>query len=1342
MNLNAIDIESVPLKTILTPNVVTVSPETKLQEVLALMKMKSISSIVAVDKADRPVGIFTEQDAIKLMVRYKSLSGLLMQDVMSHPVLTAEPHLGYGQAYQLMAEHRVRHLVVIDQQGKLVGLVSEGDFLHHMGMEYLVELKTVGSAMTRSVKVIEHSHYLTEALKLMSNQRISCLVVLKDGLPIGMLTERDMVKIASENDDVRHLKVQEQMSFPLISVNADMPLQVASRLMQERGIRRVTVVNSDGRLEGLLTRHDIAKALQGSYIEYLQETLERKSRDLLSVESRLREVEQRDFYHNMVEQVSDAIYVVDADDGRILDANGQAARSLGISLDELLNLRVNDFSTRIEDVDYWTGQVLPRLRDNGEISISTEHRKADGSSFPVEVKARLVTFRQKEYVVAIARDVTERIEANRRLLESEKRFQSLFENAPMAYQSLNMEGQIQAVNKAWLDMMQMQREEVLGRKITEFLSEMSAKKLTKTFPDFQEQKKISGPLFELIRKDGSVRLAQVEGQISLDEESGEYRTHCILIDVTETHQAEQNLRESEQRFRGLFEKSPVSMAYVHFNGDLISLNEQFSAVFGYTAEDLPNIQQWFEQVHPDPEYRELVSHHWLKKVSEAREGNHHISAYEYSVVCKQGEEKLVRASGVTTEQGFLAILEDVTGQRKASEALKESAETYFGVITTSLDGFWVVDMEGNLLDVNEAYVNMSGYSREELMDLDINDLDVLETPEDTADRMRRIVEQGSMTFLTKHRRKNGSHFDVEIRTSHWSGSGGRFFVFLRDVTERKQNEDQLRQAAAVFDNTTEGVMITDPEGQIQRVNAAFCRLTGYSENEVVGQNSKVLQSGRHDQAFYAEMWRSISEKGWWQGEIWNRRKDGSTYPELLSVSSVKDEEGGVTHYVGVFADISQLKESEQKLAYLAHHDMLTGLPNRLMLQSRLAQSLALAKRNNTRLALLLLDLDRFKNVNDSFGHAAGDELLQQVSTLLRERVRQVDMVCRMGGDEFALLLEDIHHIEDAGVVANEIINLLAKSWSLSNGCDVVIGASVGISIFPSQSQDAEELLQHADAALYRAKGEGRGRFHYFTDELTREARNRLELEARLIHGLARDEFVVYYQPQIDISTEELVGAEALVRWNDPERGLIPPVHFIPLAEQTGFINEIGLFVLKQACLQLKAWIDMGYKPISLGVNLSAVQLRHSDLLHTITTVLENSGLPAKYLELEITESALMEREQESIALLKRLRELGVRVAIDDFGTGYSSLSYLKKFPLDVLKIDKSFVDDIPHDKDDMVIASTIVAMGHSLGLKVLAEGVETPEQLEFLNSKNCHYYQGYLTSPPVPADQFERFLHK
>ncbi|WP_407899386.1 putative bifunctional diguanylate cyclase/phosphodiesterase [Ferrigenium sp. UT5] len=563
---------------------------------------------------------------------------------------------------------------------------------------------------------------------------------------------------------------------------------------------------------------------------------------------------------------------------------------------------------------------------------------------------------------------------------------------------------------------------------------------------------------------------------------------------------------------------------------------------------------------------------------------------------------------------------------------------------------------------------------------------------------------------------------------------------VRDITARKKDELGLRQAAAVFESTREGLMVTDPAKRIVRVNPAFTEITGYSAAEVLGEKPELLCSGRHDPEFYAAMWASINLTGHWQGEIWNRRKNGEIYPELMSIDVIKDKSGTVCNYVSVFTDISKLKSTQAELDFLAHHDPLTGLPNRPLLLSRLQHSMEIAQRNKQNLALLMIDLDRFKDVNDSFGHLAGDELLRTVTVRLLSQSREIDMVCRFGGDEFAVLLEQVADAADAARVASDIIQDLSEPCRLANGVEVRIGASIGISLFPGYGTTPEQMLQQADSALYQAKTEGRGRFEYFTESLTSAARERIDLEVRLRRAVSQGELRVYYQPQVDIGSGRIVGAEALVRWQDPAEGLIPPARFIHVAESCGLIGAIDDWVLRETCRQGQCWREAGLPPLTLAVNLSAYQFLQGDIGDTVARVLSETGFAASQLELELTESALMQREVESIGILNRLKTLGVQLAIDDFGTGYSSLAYLKMFPLDILKIDKRFIDDVPLHRDDMEIVAAIVAMGHSLRLKVLAEGVENRSQLDFLRDQGCDLFQGYLTSQPVPAAEFEKLL--
>jgi diguanylate cyclase (GGDEF)-like protein/PAS domain S-box-containing protein len=556
---------------------------------------------------------------------------------------------------------------------------------------------------------------------------------------------------------------------------------------------------------------------------------------------------------------------------------------------------------------------------------------------------------------------------------------------------------------------------------------------------------------------------------------------------------------------------------------------------------------------------------------------------------------------------------------------------------------------------------------------------------------------------------------------------------------RVRADTSVRQAAAVFENTREGVVITDLTPRILTVNRAYTRITGYQEAEVLGRNPSLIKSGRQDETFYQAMWASLREVGHWQGEIWNRRKNGELYPQLLTINTVYDGEGLPSHYVGVMTDISQLKQSEARLEHLAHYDPLTDLPNRLLLQSRLEHALERAERDRQQVAVLYLDLDRFKNINDSLGHPVGDELLAALARRLRQRLREDDTLGRLGGDEFLVVLENLERPQFAAGVAQTLIQLLEQPFALPSGHEVYVGASIGISLYPDDGDTVTELIKYADVAMYQAKEQGRNTSRFYTPTLTLAANERLELEARLRRALTNGEFVLHYQPQVDTGSGAVIGCEALVRWNSPEEGMISPARFIPLAEETGLIVPLGTWVLRTACIQAKAWLDAG-RPLRMAVNLSGRQLQQRDVVQVVAAILEETGLPAEHLKLELTESMIMGQGEQAAELLHALKALGPRLSIDDFGTGYSSLAYLKRFPIDELKIDQSFVRDIPHDPSDMEIAAAIIALARNLNLKVMAEGVETVEQLDFLTRQGCHAYQGYLFSRPIPAEAFERLL--
>jgi diguanylate cyclase (GGDEF)-like protein/PAS domain S-box-containing protein len=554
---------------------------------------------------------------------------------------------------------------------------------------------------------------------------------------------------------------------------------------------------------------------------------------------------------------------------------------------------------------------------------------------------------------------------------------------------------------------------------------------------------------------------------------------------------------------------------------------------------------------------------------------------------------------------------------------------------------------------------------------------------------------------------------------------------------RRAHESSQRQAAAVFDATQEGVLVTDARSDIVHVNRAFARITGFEEAEVLGRNPRIFSSGRHAPTFYQAMWHALESRREWSGEVWNRRKNGEIYPLWQNIRAIQDEAGQLTHYVAVFSDISAIKRSQHELDFLAHHDPLTNLPNRLLFTERVEQVLERARREKLGGSLLLLDLDHFQHINESLGHSQGDLLLKMVGARLQGLVQGGMTLARLGGDEFGLLWESSPQAEQIADLAERIREELAKPFRLG-GHDLFISASLGIALFPVDTESVEQVLRNADSALFKAKSSGRDAYAFYSQELTEQAHQRVQLVSALRRALEQDQLRVHYQPIHRLADGQLIGCEALVRWEHPERGLVPPGEFLPVAEESGLIGSIDAWVLEQACRQMRRWLEEDRGLTFVAVNLSCRLFRRSELYNEVAGVLAATGLAPEYLELEITESAVMEDPDTAEALLGRLRELGVRLAIDDFGTGYSSLQRLKRLPVHKLKIDQSFIRGLPADQNDIAIARVVTALGRSLGLSVLAEGVETEAQAGFLRELGCDYGQGYLFSRPLPAAEVEQ----
>jgi diguanylate cyclase (GGDEF)-like protein/PAS domain S-box-containing protein len=692
----------------------------------------------------------------------------------------------------------------------------------------------------------------------------------------------------------------------------------------------------------------------------------------------------------------------------------------------------------------------------------------------------------------------------------------------------------------------------------------------------------------------------------------------------------------------------------------------------------------------------------------------------------------------------LALEADISRRREVEDALRRSENKYRELFWSNLDGIVISSLDGQVIDANPAFLNLMCYSLDQLKQQNFWSLVAEES--EALERFNldnKVLRFGYCDeFEATYLNRFDNQVPVSVKTVAMRDAFGRInavWRMVRDISEKRAAEERVQLAAKVFENTVEGIMITDADKRIRSVNRAFTEITGYTQHEVLGQKTSILSSGRHDAPFYEQMWQAIGENGSWQGELWNRRKNGEVYPEWLAINAVRNSLGEITHYVAIFSDLTERKAADDRIQFLAHFDVLTSLPNRVHMQDRVELAIHNAVRDNQRLALLLLDLDRFKTVNESLGHSAGDTLLQVAADRIRSVLGPGEMLARQGGDEFIILLPLISDPGEAALAAERVREVFASPIELHNHV-ITITPSIGISVYPDDGRDYETLVRNADAAMYHAKSSGRNSYKFYTADLNARAREILAIESQLRFALERDEFVLHYQPQVDMKTGCIIGAEALIRWNHPSLGLLGPVRFIQVAEERGFIVQIGNWVIAEATRQMVAWRQAGLPEVTLAINLSALQFRQPDLAEQVQQALSSHDLPGHALDIEVTESVIMEDAQATIQAIDTMKSMGLRLSIDDFGTGYSSLSYLKRFKADKLKIDRSFVRDIPQDADDSAIARAIINMAKNLNMQVVAEGVETMEQWQFLEQEGCDFVQGYLIAKPLPAEEFAALL--
>jgi diguanylate cyclase (GGDEF)-like protein/PAS domain S-box-containing protein len=801
----------------------------------------------------------------------------------------------------------------------------------------------------------------------------------------------------------------------------------------------------------------------------------------------------------------------------------------------------------------------------------------------------------------------------------------------------------------------------------------------------------------------------------------------------ELEQAQQLTESLLRRNQALMTTSMDGIHVMDTQGNLLAANDAFCRMLGYTQKEAAslNVADWDAQ-WPIGELR--VRFKGLIGGS---------SRFETLHRRKDGAliNVEISASGVELDgQEFIyASSRDITGRKRYEEVLKRHKL----VIDTAIDGFWMTDMMGNLQEANEAYAKISGYTVDELVNMHISQLEAKEkSAEEVQAHIARIMAQGYDRFETRHRHKDGHEIDIEVSATYMAESQ-QLFVFCHDITQRKKAEEALRIAAATFE-THEAILITDANANIVRVNRAFEETTGYSAGDVLGKNPRILSSGRQDKTFYAEMWRQLLETGSWTGEMWDRRKNGQVYPKWLTITAIKNERGETTEYVAIFSDITARKEAEEEIRNLAFYDALTKLPNRRLLLDRFHLALSVSARSHHYGAVLFLDMDKFKVLNDTLGHDHGDLMLIEVAERIQLCVREVDTVARLGGDEFVVLIEEVGtNAQDASqkvaLIAEKIRATLAVPYQIK-GHEHHSSPSIGVCLYRGNGESVDALLKHADLAMYQAKEAGRNTVRFFDPAMQHAVEMHAALEADLRRAIPNGELRLYYQVQVDGEHRPL-GAEALVRWEHSVRGMVPPAQFIPVAEESSLILDIGQWVLDTACRQLAQWGENERtRELVLAINVSAQQFHLRDFVSRIATALRVHRVDPSRLKLELTESVVLNDVADVVDKMRALKGLGVRLSLDDFGTGYSSLSYLKQLPLDQIKIDQSFVRDIASDPNDAVMVQTIIGMAQNFRLNVIAEGVETEAQLGFLRQNGCLAYQGYLFGKPLPIGELEALL--
>ncbi len=1189
--------EHLRLIDIATRDVTTSKAQASLAEVAGLMSQRRYSSIVVIDDDRHPVGIVTERNILHAM--HDGIDDATpVRDAMSASVLVMSGETGVLEGYRTCQREGLRHLVLTDERGAVVGVVSQTDFRLHLDLTILAGRRRIASIAQRTGITLPPDTPLMQALDMMHAQYKSCVVVVEQGKPLGIVTERDVVRLYSCCPGWQETTLEKVMVAPVLTVPVGSTTSQAAEQMLVHKVRHLVVVDGNGDMHGMVSEHDLTQLMASGMYE-----------QRVGIEA--------SFLHALLDTLPDLVWLKDVE-GRYLACNHRFEQFFGAGEQGILGKTDYDFKDKA---------LADLFREHDQFAMAADHS---------------------------------------------------------------------VVNEEWA-----------------------------TFADDGHRE-----LLETIKTPMRDRLGKLIGVLGVGR------------DITERERVKHILAESEHEFRSLTENLPDNI--IRYGRDCRVLYMNPSMARTIAPQLLPVVGKMPVEATPDlPEVRELQS--LVEKVMDhgerveieypIRHPDGGLHWHHVIFVPEWNQEGMV--------VGALGIGRDINERKQAEQAIKDSVDQYSELVQKIPVGvckYRMLAQGGGVFEyVSQRWCEL----------LDVEERDVLRDPQAAFGRLLPDDLQ-EFAWLNEAARQQMHPFEWEGRSKRRNGeirwlhiasqptlleNGDILWDGIQyDITDRRRADESLRINASVFDNSQEAIVVTDADNRIIDVNAAFTAITGYTRAEVMGKNPNTLSSGKQDKAFYDAMWQSLREKGAWHGEIWNRRKSGEVFAEMLSISVIADHLGQVQRHVGIFSDITYFKEHEAELSHVANYDALTGVPNRRLLGDRLRQATAVAKRSGAALAICYIDLDGFKDVNDTYGHDMGDKLLIDITRRLQDELRAGDTLSRLGGDEFVMLFNEMRDESECYLVLERVLTVIAQPVVLK-GTQVIVSASVGVTLYPEDDADSDTLLRHADQAMYIAKQSGKNRFHLYDAMHDKRVRTLHEGRRRIAEGLETGEFELYYQPKLELSSGHIFGVEALIRWNHPERGLLAPAEFLPIIENSELDVQLGEWVIKHALAQLFAW-ERADLQLQVSINISARHLQVADFVVNLQGELaQYPQLRDGALQIEVLETAALEDIAQSSAVIDACRELGVTFALDDFGTGYSSLVYLSKLSADTLKIDQSFVQGMSINKGDHAIVQGVIALAQTFGCLTVAEGVEDGALKGELQAMGCGFVQGYSVAQPMPAGE-------